>query len=71
VHDSLGGNLVAIAASQHHEEIVRLLVQLGIDPCEKDNDGNDPIYWASFSSNDDAPQRAVVAFLKDKCGRYD
>jgi ankyrin repeat protein len=48
VRNSLGGNLVSIAASQHYEELVRLLVQLGIDPCERDDEGRDAVYWAGF-----------------------
>ena len=71
VRDSLGGNLVAIAADQHHEEIVRLLVQLGIDPCARDSEGRDAIYWAGFGGDDDPQKQKVIAFLKGKCGRYD
>jgi ankyrin repeat protein len=70
VRDSLGGNLVSIAASQHHEEILRLLVQLGVDPCARDNDGNSAIYWACFGSDDDPQKYSIVAFLDSKCGRY-
>jgi ankyrin repeat protein len=71
VSDSLGGNLVSIAASQHYEEIVRLLVQLGIDPCARDNEGRDAVYWAGFGGDGNPQKLKVVAFLKGKCGRYD
>lgn len=71
VHDSLGNNLVAIAADQHSEELVRLFVQLGIDPCVRDKDGNSATYWADFGSDDKPRKRAVIAFLKSKCGLYD
>jgi uncharacterized protein len=71
VLDSLGENLVSIAACQHHEEIVRLLVQLGIDPCARDKEGNDAIYWAGFGEDDDPQKQKVIAFLKGECGRYD
>lgn len=70
VRDSLGGNLVSIAADQHYEELVRLLVQLGINPCARDNEGKDAVYWADFGG--DNPQKSkVIAFLKSKCGLYD
>ncbi len=71
VRDSLGENLVSIAADQHYEEIVRLLVELGIDPCARDNDGRDAIYWAGFGGDDNPQKLKVIAFLKGKCGRYD
>ena len=71
VRDSLGGNLVAVAAGQHLEEIVRLLVQLGIDPCARDNDGRDAIYWAGFGEDDNPQKLKVIAFLKSECRRYD
>lgn len=71
VRNSLGGNLVSVAASQHLEDIVRLLVQLGIDPCARDNDGRDAIYWAGFGEDDDPQKLKVIAFLKSECGRYD
>jgi len=71
VRDSLGGNLVSIAAGRRHEEIVRLLVQLGIDPCARDNEGRDAVYWAGFGDDDEPQRRQVIAFLKNKCGRYD
>ena len=71
MRDSLGGNLVSIAACQHHEEIVRLLVQLGIDPCARDNDGNDALHWAGFGDDAEPQRQQVIAFLKNKCGRYD
>ncbi|HKV94315.1 MAG TPA: ankyrin repeat domain-containing protein [Candidatus Angelobacter sp.] len=71
VHDSLGGNLVSIAASQHYQDIVRLLVKLGVDPCAKDNDGNDAIYWADFGGDKRSEREAIIGFLKSKCGRYD
>jgi ankyrin repeat protein len=68
VRDSIGGNLVSIAASQPDEEMVKFLVQLGVDPCAKDNYGNDTIYWADFGL-DERPQReAITSFLKSKCG---
>jgi ankyrin repeat protein len=67
VHDSLGNNLVAIAASQHHEQILRLLVQLGIDPCAKDKDGNNASYWAGFGEGPE--KQEIIAFLQEKCGR--
>ena len=71
VRDSLGGNLVSIAANQHLEEIVRLLVQLGIDPCARDNEGRDAVYWAGFGGDDNPQKLKIIAFLKGKCGRYD
>lgn len=70
-HDSLGDNLVSIAASQKHEDIVRLLVQLGIDPCASDKEGRDAIYWAGLGGDDNPQKLKVIAFLKSKCGRYD
>lgn len=71
MRDSLGGNLVSIAANQHLEEIVRLLVQLGIDACARDNEGRDAVYWAGFGGDDNPQKLKVIAFLKGKCGRYD
>jgi ankyrin repeat protein len=71
VRDSLGGNLVSVAANQHHVEIVRLLVQLGIDPCARDNEGRDAVYWAGFGEDDNPQKLKVIAFLKSECGRYD
>lgn len=71
VHDSLGGNLVSITASQHHEDIVRLLVKLGVDPCAKDNDGNDAIYWANMNLNENPHTKPIIDFLRSQCGLYD
>jgi uncharacterized protein len=71
VRDSIGNNLVAIAADQHHEALVRLLVQLGVDPCAKDKDGHDAIYWAEMDLNENPHTEPIVRFLKSKCAVYD
>jgi ankyrin repeat protein len=70
LHDSLGGNLVSVAANHHDEEVVKLLIQLGVDPCAKDHDGNDAIYWAGFG-NDSPAKLATIKLLKAECGLYD
>jgi len=71
VHDSIANNLVAFAASQRHEEMVRFLVQLGIDPCAKDNGGHDAIYWAGVNLNENPHTQPIIGFLKSKCAVYD
>lgn len=71
VRDSIGGNLVSIAADRRDEEMVRFLVQLGVDPCAKDNDGNDAIYWASMDLNENPHKQPIINFLRSQCGLYD
>jgi hypothetical protein len=59
-----------MAASQHYEEVVKLLIQLGVDPCEKDRDGHDALYWAGLGA-DEAEGLGTIKLLKLACGRYD
>lgn len=71
VRDSIGGNLVLIAASQRDEDMVKFLVQLGVDPCAKDNDGHDAIYWANMDLHENPHTKPIIDFLKSKCAVYD
>lgn len=71
VRDSIGNNLVSVAADRRDEEMVKFLVQLGVDPCAKDNDGNDAIYWASMDLNENPHKQPIIDFLRSQCGLYD
>jgi ankyrin repeat protein len=71
VRDSIGNNLVAVAADRRDEEMVKFLVQLGVDPCAKDNDGNDAIYWANMDLNENPHKQPIIDFLESQCGRSD
>ena len=66
--DGLGSNAISIAAGQHNLDGMKLFLNLGVDPCVKDQDGRTAIYWAELNLNDDPGKQEMIALLKSRCG---
>jgi ankyrin repeat protein len=64
-----GTNAVMGAAWQHHLDTVKLLADLGVDACAKNNEGETAIDQARTNLNEDPGKDEIIAFLQEKCGR--
>jgi ankyrin repeat protein len=67
--NDLGSNAIMLAAWQHHLENVKLLIQLGVDPCVKNQAGESAVDEAESNLNDDPGKREIITFLQAKCNR--
>lgn len=63
-----GINAVMLAAWQHYQENVKLLVDIGIDACARDKEGKTAIDWAKTNLNEDPAKPEIISFLQGKCG---
>ena len=63
-----GDNAVMLAAWQHQLNSVKLLIQLGVDPCAKNNAGETAIDMAKTNLNNDPGKQAIISLLKSRCG---
>lgn len=66
-HD--GDNAVMLAAGAHRADAVKFLVDLGVDSCAKNDDGETAIDHAESNLNEDPGKQEIIAFLQVKCGR--
>jgi ankyrin repeat protein len=64
-----GNNAVMLAAGAHRADAVKFLVELGVDPCAKNDDGETAIDQAKSNRNEDPGKHEIIAFLQEKCGR--
>jgi serine/threonine-protein phosphatase 6 regulatory ankyrin repeat subunit A len=67
--NNFGHNAVMLAAWQHEEDNVKVLVDLGVAPCARDDDGKTAIDQAKSNLNEDPGKQEIIAFLQEKCGR--
>jgi ankyrin repeat protein len=67
--NDLGDNAVMLAAWQHHLDTVKLLVDLAVDACAKNNEGETAIDQAKTNLNEDPGKHEIIAFLQEKCVR--
>jgi len=63
-----GNNTVMLAAGAHRADAVKFLVELGVDPCAKNDDGETAIDRANSNLNEDPGKHEIIAFLQEKCG---
>ncbi len=66
--NKFGDNALMLAAWKHQPETVKLLVELGIDPCLKNKEGETALDQAVSYSYDEPGRRDVIALLQQKCG---
>lgn len=67
--NNFGDNAVALAAWQHQLTNVKVLIELGVNPCAKNKAGHTAVYQANFNLNDDPGKQAIIDLIKDKCNR--
>jgi ankyrin repeat protein len=58
---------VMLAARQHYLDAVKLLVELGDDPCAKNHDGETAVDMAESNLNNGRDKDEIISLLKIKC----
>jgi ankyrin repeat protein len=66
--NNFGHNALMLAAWKHLPENVKLLSELGIEPCLKDKEGKTALDMAVSYRYDEPGRREVISFLQAKCG---
>jgi ankyrin repeat protein len=66
--DDFGNNALMLAAWQHQADAVKLLAELGIEPCLKNKEGKTALDMAVSYRYDEPGRREVISFLQAKCG---
>ena len=66
--NKFGNNAVMLAAWQHYEDNVKVLVDLGVSPCLANYEGETAIDQAKSNRNEDPGKHEIIAFLQEKCG---
>lgn len=66
--NDFGSNAIALAAWQHQLENVKLLLELGVNPCAKNHKGETAVDQAKSNLNDDPGKQEIIQLIRAKCG---